>query len=157
VVQRYPRRMSPDRTASITSARWVFGVLITAGGVGVVLRLAGIHSPLCSALVLLFVAVAPTVAIYGLLGSFDPYARLILACTTNVVFLTLTASLMLAEDVWSPLGGLVAVAVITMVALVAQWPPVRRLLTRAAASWRKTGSNGGALARATDRETAQDG
>jgi hypothetical protein len=90
------------------------------------MSLADINSPARTALVLLFLAVGPTTAVYGLLRSFDPFARIILACTVTVAFLTLTATVMLAEGVWSPLGGLLAVAGITAVCLVAQWAPVRQ-------------------------------
>jgi hypothetical protein len=134
---------------------WVLGAVIVAGGVGVVLRLAGVQSAVCSALVLLFLAVAPTVAIYGLLRSFDRFARIILAGTADIVFLTLTATLMLAEGLWSPRGGLVAVVVITLVGLVGQWPPVRRRVV-AAAPRRRTDRHVVALAGATDPESGQN-
>ena len=117
------------------------------------MRLAGVHSAIVSATVLLFLAVAPTVAIYGLLDSFDPFARIVLACTANVVFLTLTATIMLTEGVWSPSGGLLAVVAITLACLVAQWPPVRRHAAATATAWRKTVQNRLAHAGATDRES----
>jgi hypothetical protein len=143
--------MSLEGTRSHKLTVWALAVAITAGGVGVALRVAGVHSAVGSALVLLFVAVAPTVAFYGLLRSFDPFARIILAATTNVAFLVLTASLMLVEGIWSPVGGLLAVAVITLACLVAQWSPVRRQVTATANSWRWAVQNRLAHASATDQ------
>jgi hypothetical protein len=88
-------------------------------------------------LVLLFLAVVPTAAIAGLLRTLDGSARLIIACTANITILALTAMIMLAAGVWSPRGGLLAVAAITAACLVAQLPPVRRGIRARAASTRK--------------------
>ena len=54
----------------------------------------------------------------------------------TVVILALTAIIMLAEGVWSPTGGLLAVAAITAACLVAQVPAVRRGVAAQAASGR---------------------
>jgi len=117
--------------------RWTAGIAIVAGAVGVGLELANVHSVAGSVLVLLFFAVAPTAAFAGLLRTFDDgFARLIIAFTTNVVILALTAIVMLALGVWSPTGGLVAVVVITAVCLTAQVPPVRNGVVAEAAWWR---------------------
>lgn len=107
-------------------SRWVLGAAVAAGAVGVGLGAAGVVSALRTALVLLFLAVAPTVAIAGLLPALDGFARLIIAGTANIAVLSLTAMIMLAEGVWSPRLGLLAVAAITAVCLLAQLPPVRR-------------------------------
>jgi hypothetical protein len=105
---------------------WVLGAAVAAGAAGVGLAAAGVDSPLRSVLVLLFLAVAPTVAIAGLLRTMDGFARVIIACAADVVLLGLVSMIMLAEGVWSPVHGLLAVAVITALCLVAQLPPVRR-------------------------------
>jgi hypothetical protein len=123
--------MGTGGTESRSWVGWVVAAAITAGSVGVGLRLADSDSGARAPLVLLFLAMAPTTAIYGLLRSFDPFARILLACTVNVVFLTLTATVMLAEGVWSPTGGLAVVAGITAVCLLAQWTPVRQRVTGA--------------------------
>jgi len=91
--------------------------------------------------VLLFLAVVPTAAIAGLLRTLDGFARLIIACTANITILALTAMIMLAAGVWSPRGGLLAVAAITAACLVAQLPPVRRSVRAQAASWREAARN----------------
>ena len=84
---------------------------------------------------------------------FEPFPRIILACATTVTFLTLTATLMLAEGVWSPLGGLLAVTGITLICLVAQWPPVSRRVGPRAVSLRKTAQGWVAHDRSTDQES----
>jgi hypothetical protein len=115
----------------------VAGVAVAAGAVGIGLDLAGVDSAVRATLVLLFLAVAPTAAIAGLLRTPDGFARLIIACTANIALLALTAIIMLAGGVWSPTGGLLAVAAITAACLVVQLPPVRRGVAARAASWRK--------------------
>ena len=114
----------------------VLGVAVAAGAAGVGLELAGVDSCARTALVLVFLAVAPPVAIAGLLRTLDGFARLVIACTATVVILALTAIIMLAEGVWSPTGGLLAVAAITAACLVAQVPAVRRGVAAQAASGR---------------------
>jgi len=136
-------------------ASLALGAAVAAGAAGVGLELAGADSAVRAALVLLFLAVAPTVAIAGLLRTLDGFARLIIACTANLILLALTAIIMLAEGVWSPAGGLVAVAAITAGCLVAQLPPVRRAGTARASSWRKAarcsdGEDGGERAAAAE-------
>jgi hypothetical protein len=110
----------------IRSATWVLGAAVAAGGAGVGLAAAGVASPLRSVLVLLFLAVAPTVAIAGLLPTLDSFARVMIACAADIVLLSLVAMIMLAEGIWSPVHGLLAVAVITALCLAAQVPVVRR-------------------------------
>ena len=135
-----------------SSARWALATAIVAGAVGVGMSLAGIDSAARAALVLLFMALAPTTAFYGLLRSFDRFARIILACTANVVILTLAATVMLAEGVWSPVGGLLAVACVTAVCLVLQWTPIRRPLVARAQAWRNVIRERPGRADASDRE-----
>jgi len=114
--------------------RWTLLIASVAGVVGVGMALAGVHSPARAVLVLVFLAVVPTVAIAGLLRSFDLFARIILAGAANITILTLTATIMLAEGVWSPVAGLLGVTVATLLCLVAQWPPVRERVGTAVAS-----------------------
>jgi hypothetical protein len=104
----------------------ILGAAVAAGAVGVGLEVAGVGSPARAVLVLLFLAVAPTTAIAGLLRTLDGFARLIIACTASIVILALTAIVMLAGHVWSPTGGVLAVAAITAACLVAQLPLFRR-------------------------------
>jgi uncharacterized membrane protein len=108
----------------------VLGVAIAAGAAGVGLAVADVDSPVRTVLVLLFLALGPTAAIYGLLGSFDGLARLVLACSATIVVLALTAMIMLAAGGWHPVSGLLAVAAITALCVAVQLPPVRRAVTR---------------------------
>lgn len=95
---------------------------------------AGLAADIRPAVLLLFLAVAPTAAIAGLLHNVDGFTRLVIACAANVTILALVAMIMLAEGIWSPRDGLLAVAAITAVCLVAQLPPVRRCARAVTAS-----------------------
>jgi hypothetical protein len=114
--------------------RNALALAVAAGAVGVGLDVAGVHSLARVVLVLLFLAVAPTTAIAGLLRTSDRFARLIIAVTANVCLIALIAIIMLAEGLWSPTGGLLAVTAITAILLVAQVPAVRRATAPRAAA-----------------------
>ena len=115
--------------------RVLVGAAMGAGAVGVILALAGVHSPVRTGLVLLFLAVAPTAAIAGLLRGFDPFARIILAVVSTIAVLTIVAVLLLSTGLWSPIGELVVVAAITAGCLAAQRPAVQARL----AAWVRPG------------------
>jgi hypothetical protein len=125
--------------------RWALGITGLAGAVGVALELAGVHSGARSVLVLLFLAIAPTAAIAGLLRTVDVLARLVIACTANIAILTLTGIIMIGEGVWSPTGGLLVVSGLTAACAIVQLPPVRQRLTARTASWRMAVGSGIAL------------
>ncbi len=93
--------------------RGAVAVAVAAGATVLALGAADVRSSLRTALVLLFLFVAPTAAVAGLLRGFDPFARLIIAFATTIALLALTATLMLMAGAWSPAGGLLAVAGIT--------------------------------------------
>jgi hypothetical protein len=114
-------------TSRLTSS--LVGVASGAGAVGVILALAGVHSALRTVLVLLFLVVAPTAAIAGLLRGLDGFARVLLACVSTVVLLTIVAMILLSAGLWSPVGELLVVAVITAGCLLAQRPGVRAWVT----------------------------
>ncbi len=116
--------------------RWALGIIGLAGALGVALELAGVHSAVRTALVLLFLATAPTAAVAGLLRTVDALARLVIACTTTIVLLALTAIIMLSEGIWSPTGGLLAVVGVTAACATAQVPAVRQRFTAKTATWR---------------------
>ncbi len=115
--------------------RVLVGAAMGAGIVGVILALAGVHSPVRTGLVALFLAVAPTAAIAGLLRNFDVFARLILAVVSTIAVLTIVAVLLLSSGLWSPIGELLGVAVITAGCLAAQRPAVQARL----AAWARPG------------------
>jgi hypothetical protein len=116
-----------EQMAGMTSklTRSLVGVATGAGVVGVILALAGVHSPVRTALVIVFLAIAPAAAVAGLLRSFDPFARIILSVVTTLVVLSIVAMILLSSGLWSPIGELIGVAAITLVCLAAQRPPVR--------------------------------
>jgi hypothetical protein len=117
--------------------RLLVGAAMGAGAVGVILALAGVHSSIRTVLVLLFLVVAPTAAIAGLLRSFDPFARLILAVVTTIAVLSIVAMILLSAGLWSPIGELIGVAAITVICLAAQVPSVRaRIAAWAGPRWR---------------------
>jgi hypothetical protein len=109
--------MTP-KYARLTS--WSVRAAVAAGAAGVAADLAGARSFLVTVLVLVFFAVAPIAAIAGLLRGFDVFARLIIACVTAIAVITFIAMIMLAAGIWSPRGGLVAVALVSGACLLAR-------------------------------------
>ena len=93
---------------------------MAAGAVGVLLELSGVRSAVVSVLVLVFIIIAPTAAIAGLLRGFDVFARIILAAVTAAAGITLIAMIMLAIGAWSVKAGLVAIAVTSAACVLAQ-------------------------------------
>jgi hypothetical protein len=110
-------------------ARTAAGAAVAAGTVGLALALAGVDSPLRVPLLLLFLAVAPAVAVAGLLRGFDTLAVLVIGAGATIAINSLVAATMLTLGVWSPRAGLLAVAAITAVCLAGQLPAVRTLVT----------------------------
>ena len=94
-------------------ASWPVRAAVVAGAAGVVADLAGARSLLVTVLVLVFIAVAPAAAIAGLLRGFDLFARLVIAYVTAIAVITFIAMIMLVAGIWSPRGGLVAVALVS--------------------------------------------
>lgn len=98
---------------------------IAAGAVGVIMVIAGVHSPFSAPLALLFLALAPAAVVMPLLSRFDPLARLIIAGVTAVAVNFLVAETMLAAGVWSPRGIATVVTILTAVCAVARSLPAR--------------------------------
>lgn len=111
------RRMTPKYARLVS---WSVRAAVGAGAAGVVAELAGVRSLLVTVLVLVFIAVAPTAAIAGLLRGFDVFARLVIACVTAIAVITFIPMIMLAAGIWSPRGGLVAVALVSGACLLAR-------------------------------------
>ena len=104
----------------------VVGGAVAASAAALGLAAAGGPTALRAPLVLLFLFVAPTAAVAGLLRGLDHFARLVIAFATTIAILALTGIIMLLAGVWSPTGGLLAVAGITAACLAVQLPPIRR-------------------------------
>jgi hypothetical protein len=123
---------------------WLTGVVIGAGAVvaaaALGLTAAGVHSAARTIAVLLFLALGPTAAVAGLLRGFPPATRVIIAATADVTIIALIAIVMLSAGLWSPTGGLIAVAGVTVACFTAQLPAVRQ----AFAAWRARLWPGGA-------------
>ena len=97
-----PVRVGVEVVPYMRLGRWLLGGILACGAVAIGLEAAGVHSPVRPALVLVFVILAPAVAIGGLLGGFDPLARAVLAVTSSLVVLTLTAMIMVAGGILEP-------------------------------------------------------
>jgi hypothetical protein len=87
-----------------------------------------VHSLVRSVLVVTFLAVAPTVAIAGLLSKFDLFARIVLAFVANLALVALIAMVLLSQGLWSPGAGLIAMAVVTTACLAVGNPGAYREL-----------------------------
>jgi hypothetical protein len=128
--------------------RLLIRATVGAGLAGVVCELSGVTSPAVSVLVLIFIAVAPAAAIAGLLRGFDPFARIVLAAVTAIVAVALIAMVMLAAGLWSPKGGLVAIAVISAACLLAQRAAaIKATIVACGKSWRQALTDRRAAAR----------
>ena len=114
--------------------------LVAAGGVAVVPRLAVVSmtTVLQVLLLLLSVAVAPMMAIAGLLRGLDKFARLLVAATATIIINSLVAETTLSVGAWSPRMQLIAIVLITAAVTVVQLRPalaavIARLSVRRAA------------------------
>ncbi|MFE1766480.1 hypothetical protein ACWDBF_25145 [Streptomyces angustmyceticus] len=120
-----------DRPAGATAAL-LAGVGTGIGVMGAVLALAGIASPLRAPFTLFFLLMAPAAALATALGRMDPLGRAVAAGAGALAIDLLVAQTMLALHLWSPRGGVVAVAAVSGVLLLAA--AVRRRAGRAPGS-----------------------
>jgi uncharacterized membrane protein len=74
---------------------------------------AGINSPLRPALVLLFLVLAPGMALVRLLGIPDPIAVIMLAIAISLALGGVVAGTMVYTGTWSPVGGLLGLTLFT--------------------------------------------
>ncbi|MBC6464439.1 hypothetical protein [Actinomadura alba] len=68
-------------------------------------------------LVLLLLVVPPAIGVAALLPGLDPAGRAVASAAGALVVVALVAEIMLVTSLWSPGGGLAAVAVISAVLL----------------------------------------
>lgn len=104
---------------------------VAVAGAGAALGLAGPGNPLAGALTLVFLAVAPAVAVAGLVGG-DRITRIVSGIAGVVAVNGAVAMAMLAFGVWSPRGGVAAVAVISALGIMARLGNGRRGTARGA-------------------------
>ncbi|WP_260867766.1 hypothetical protein [Streptomyces sp. SAJ15] len=94
------------------------GVMCGVGGIGAVLAISDLDSPLRAPLTLLFLVVAPASAVAAALRGIDPLGRAVLAVAGAIAIDVLIAQAMLSLHLWSPRGGVVAVGVLSLLILL---------------------------------------
>ncbi|MEV5981518.1 hypothetical protein [Streptomyces sp. NPDC052114] len=109
------------------------GVAVAVGGVGAVLALVDLSSPLRGPFTLFFLLAAPAAAIGAALRALEPWGRTVAAVSGAVAVNLLVAQGMLALHVWSVRGGVVAVTALSSLFLLLT--VVRSLRRRTARRW----------------------
>jgi uncharacterized membrane protein len=82
--------------------------------------------PIRPAVTVLFVLTCPGLSLVRLLGLRDPLAELVLGVATSIALAGLLGGVLLYSGMWSPLGGLAILVVITIAGIVGERLPVRR-------------------------------
>ncbi|AYA21422.1 hypothetical protein DCW30_21325 [Streptomyces alfalfae] len=103
------------------------------GGVGAMLALVDLDSPLRGPFTLFFLIAAPGAAIAAALRALEPWGRAVAAVAGSIAVNMLVAQAMLALHVWSVRGGVVAVTVLS--ALVLLLLEAQRLRRHAVRKW----------------------
>ncbi|MGI5467903.1 hypothetical protein [Streptomyces sp. CA-132043] len=106
-------RSTGSRPARRESAPLLAGAAVAVGGVGAVLALADLASPLRAPFALFFLLAAPAAALAAALGRLDPLSRTVVAGAGAFAVDLLVAQTMLSLHIWSARGGVLAVAVIS--------------------------------------------
>ncbi|MEU1453115.1 hypothetical protein [Streptomyces avermitilis] len=106
------------------------GAATAIGGVGAVLTLADVDSPLRGPFTLFFLLAAPSVAVGAALRGLEPFGRVLVSVAGAVAVDMLVAQGMLAVHHWSVHGGIAAVTAISSLVLLLVL--VRRLRGRTA-------------------------
>lgn len=91
----------------------LMGAAVGVGGVGAVLALADIASPVRAPFTFFFLLAAPAAALAGGLRGLDPLSRAVVAAGGTVVIDLLVAQGMLALHMWSVRGGVAVVAAVS--------------------------------------------
>ncbi|MFE0190398.1 hypothetical protein [Streptomyces sp. NPDC059008] len=99
----------PEERPTGTAVSLLAGVAAGIGGVGAVLALADIGSPLRAPFTFFFLLMAPAAAIAAALGRIDPLGRAVAAGAGALAVDLLVAQAMLALHLWSVRGGVLAV------------------------------------------------
>ncbi|MEU0431704.1 hypothetical protein [Streptomyces sp. NPDC006290] len=94
------------------------GVATVVGGVGALLALADVDSPLRGPFTLFFLLAAPSAAIAAALRGLEPFGRVLASLAGAVTLDMLVAQGMLAVHRWSVPGGIVAVAALSSLILL---------------------------------------
>lgn len=102
------------RRPSADSLPVVAGAATAIAGVGAVLALMDIGSPLRAPFTLFFLVVAPACAMAAALRGLDPLSRSVVAAGGAVTVDLLIAQTMLALHAWTVRGGVATVAVVSL-------------------------------------------
>lgn len=105
------------------------GAAVGVGGVGAVLALADIASPVRAPFTFFFLLAAPAAALAGALRSLDPLSRAVVAAVGTIVIDLLVAQGLLALHMWSVRGGVAVIAALS--AALFLLPLLRHSLARA--------------------------
>jgi uncharacterized membrane protein len=122
------RRQSHRQTISRESIPLLAGAAVGVGGVGAVLALADIASPVRAPFTFFFLLAAPGAALAAALRSLDPLSRVVIAAAGAIVVDLLVAQGMLALHMWSVRGGVAVVTALSAVLFLL--PLVRRAYSR---------------------------
>ncbi|WP_260334804.1 hypothetical protein [Streptomyces beigongshangae] len=106
------------------------GAATTIAGVGAVLALADVESPLRAPFTLFFLLAAPAAAVAATLRGMEPFGRTVASLSAAVVIDLLVAQGMLTMHKWSVPGGIAAVTALSALILLPDL--VRRLRDRTA-------------------------
>ncbi|MEV7193177.1 hypothetical protein AB0N81_15445 [Streptomyces sp. NPDC093510] len=109
------------------------GAAVAVGGIGAMLALVGLDSPLRGPFTLFFLLAAPGAAIGAALRALTPWGRAVVSVSGSLAVNLLVAQCMLALHVWSVRGGVAAVAALS--SLILLLTVVRRLRGRPARRW----------------------
>ncbi|QLE71388.1 hypothetical protein FGW37_07070 [Streptomyces rectiverticillatus] len=109
-----PDRPGGSRASAGDSLPVAAGAATAIAGVGAVLALADIGSPLRAPFTLFFLLVAPACAVGAALRGLDPLSRSVVAAGGAVAVDVLVAQAMLALHTWTVRGGVAAVAAVSL-------------------------------------------
>ncbi|MGG7574784.1 hypothetical protein [Streptomyces sirii] len=114
----------PEERPAGTAVSLLAGVAAGIGGVGAVLALADIGSPLRAPFTFFFLLMAPAAAIAAALGRTDPLGRAVVAGAGALAVDLLVAQTMLALHLWSVRGGVLVVTAFS--GAVLRWSALRQ-------------------------------
>lgn len=102
----------PPRQTSPYLGRLAAAAVTVVGAAGIALNDAQSSAPFARTLVVVFVILAPTIAITGLLPSLNVAVAVIVAAAGAVVINALVAQAMLSANAWSRPAGVIAIGLI---------------------------------------------
>lgn len=101
-------------------------VIVGMGAVVLLMVAADLASPLRPILVFGFLLVCPGMAYVRLLHLHDRFTELILAVALSLVISTLISEMLVLMRIWSPLGSVLTIVIISMVGAALQLIGVRQ-------------------------------